>query len=140
MAIQAIKVSLIGGSHLQQVLANLSVSSRSRASDLINDTAIAIQAAAVNYCPSNTGRLRQSITITFKSAGLGAEVGSILSYAAFVELGTGVKGSGSSHPPTPVGYAYGMKLGMPAQPYLFPASESQRERFKARLKEIIRPS
>lgn len=139
MAIQAIKVSLVGGTRLQQILANLSYSSRTRAVDLINDTALAIHAAAVNYCPSNTGRLRQSISITFSARGLAAEIGSKLPYAAFVELGTGVRGADSAHPPLPPTYAHGMKPGMAAQPYLYPASEGERERFKSRLKDIVRP-
>ncbi len=136
---RAVKVALVGASHLQTVLANLGERTRSKARDLINDTALHILADAVAAAPSDTGRLRQSLKITFKGAGgLGAEVGSNLPYSAFVEFGTGVRGSSSTHPPLPPNYSYGMKPGMHAQPYLFPAVEGNRLPFKAKLKEIIK--
>jgi phage gpG-like protein len=79
-------------------------------------TALAIEAEAKINVPVQTGRLRASIQPIFRPDGLGAEVGTNVTYAASVEFG----------------------IGRIARPYLFPAAEKERQNFIANIKEIFK--
>lgn len=54
--------------------------------DIVTETAYKVEAKAKRYCPTDTGRLRGSITTDAK--GLEAEVGTNVEYASYVEYGT----------------------------------------------------
>jgi HK97 gp10 family phage protein len=64
----------------------------------------------------DTGRLRSSIAVDFKDNGLGAEVGTNVKYAPYVEFGTSK---------------------MSAKPFLFPAAEAERQNFLNNLRKIL---
>lgn len=61
-------------------------------------------------------------------------------HAAYVEFGTGQRGSASPSPPKwdgPLSYRYDWD-GMAAQPFLFPASELQKEEYPKRMKDAMK--
>ena len=78
-------------------------------------------------CPVDTGELRESITTEIDESGktIIGRVGPHTHYAAFVEFGTGIAGAGSSG----AGEGpYNMSWpGMPAQPYMRPSVDENRE-------------
>lgn len=76
-----------------------------------------LQKTAQKNTPIDTGNLRQKITLEITDGGKTAEVESTAEYGAYVELGTRF---------------------MKAQPYLKPAFEEQKEKFKADMKELVR--
>mgnify|MGYP002781198879 CR=1 FL=1 len=80
-------------------------------------TALSVESDAKRRCPVKTGRLRASIKTLIASSGLGAIVGTPVEYAADVEFGSSSR---------------------KAKPYLFPAAESARAGFIARLKQIFK--
>lgn len=63
-----------------------------------------------------TGTLRQHIELDIKNGGLTAEVEPTMEYSAYVELGTRF---------------------MEAQPYLKPAFDEQKEKFKQDMKKLV---
>ena len=76
-----------------------------------------LQKTAQKNAPTDTGNLRQKIALEIIDGGKTAEVESTAEYGAYVELGTRF---------------------MKAQPYLKPAFEEQKEKFKADMKELVR--
>jgi HK97 gp10 family phage protein len=90
--------------------------------------------------PVDTGRLRASITHRLEHDANGQPVvfvGTNVKYAPFIEFGTGSRGSTSSALlgiQLPSGYEYGDRLGMPAQPFLYPAFRQN----KAKITEMIK--
>lgn len=79
---------------------------------------------AKRLCPVDTGELRNSISYTVDEAAPAVYIGTNVSYAPYVELGTGVYTSGGS--PTPWVYRdekgeRHMTNGQRAQPFLKPA-------------------
>lgn len=76
-----------------------------------------LQKKAQKNAPIDTGNLRQKIALEITDNGKTAEVESTAEYGAYVELGTRF---------------------MKAQPYLKPAFEEQKEKFKADMKELVR--
>ena len=76
-----------------------------------------LQKTAQKNAPIDTGNLRQKITLEITDGGKTAEVESTAEYGAYVELGTRF---------------------MKAQPYLKPAFEEQKEKFKADMKGLVR--
>lgn len=120
---------------------------------VINRTAILVESGAKQRCPVGVykdaegnsidgrvgGRLRSSIkakTVSYLSNRMTAEVSTPVEYAAFVEFGTGRRGSESGVTP-PSGYDYGGVGGMRARPFLMPAAESQKARYTADLKKAL---
>ncbi|MBD2861601.1 HK97-gp10 family putative phage morphogenesis protein [Paenibacillus oceani] len=77
------------------------------------------------------GRLRNSIEATVEEQGgeLVGKVATNVEYAAYVEFGTGQRGEESPSPPkSPEKLSYRQDwAGMPAQPYLYPAAEQNKE-------------
>lgn len=111
--------------------------------DVVHDSALRIQSGGKERCPVRKtkglgGRLRNSIRVYFFRNGQAAQVGSDVEYSRFVEFGTGLRGSGSSHPPAPPGWVYGSRPGMEAQPFLYPAFEAERPRFIANVIRKVR--
>ncbi len=83
-----------------------------------------VQGTAKRLCPVDTGRLRNSIEVT--PIENGADVGTNVEYAAYVEYGTGKKGDPS------VEHREDWE-GQAPQPYLYPALEAH----KAEIKDIV---
>ena len=100
-----------------------------------------VRADAVANCPVDTGRLKGSITNNVD--GNSAVVGTNVSYAPFVEWGTGSKGSPEVAHTTKEKWIYcsGGKFyttsGMAPQPFLVPALKSNREKIVKLIKESI---
>jgi len=82
-----------------------------------------IQATAQEYCPVDTGRLRDSITVEVEQLDttVRGTVGPHTDYAAFVEFGTGIRGASS--PGAGAGPYSPTWPGMVAQPYMRPAMD-----------------
>lgn len=99
----------------------------------IHQAAMKVQGDAKALAPvGETGRLRNSIKADVKEES-GRVVGIVstnLEYAPYVEFGTGQRGDASPSPPKydgPLSYRQDWK-GMPAQPFLFPAADQNREK------------
>lgn len=75
-----------------------------------------MQAKAQQKAPVDTGYLKRSIGIEFTDRGMSAEVEPKADYGAYVELGTRF---------------------MEAQPYLGPAFNEQKEKFKKDMKKLV---
>lgn len=75
-----------------------------------------MQAKAQQNAPVDTGTLKRSIGIEITDGGMTAEVGPTADYAPYVELGTRL---------------------MEAQPYLGPAFNEQKEKFKKDMKKLV---
>ncbi|MBC6988936.1 HK97-gp10 family putative phage morphogenesis protein [Hymenobacter sp. BT491] len=99
------------------LLARFRTDATQRVRDVVASTALQIESDAKQLAPVDTGRLRASIHADINPDGLGATVGSNVTYSVFIELGTRT---------------------MRAQPFLFPAYEMNRQRFLANLKEAVR--
>lgn len=96
--------------------------------------------APVNKQKGLGGRLRSSITHLehdFGSSNPYVEVGTNVEYAKFQEFGTGQRGS-QSNVPTPADYEYGSSKGIPAQPFLFPAYNSNKKKILNDIAEALR--
>lgn len=138
-------VKIIG---IEKVVANATAYTEEKQAAIkaiVNESALNIQTAARKRSPVDTGRLRSSINLKILDDGYAAEVAAEVFYAAFVEFGT------SPHFPPPnalAGWArrHGMKgkefviargisrKGTPAQPFLFPSFEEERNKFVERLR------
>lgn len=75
-----------------------------------------MQAKAQQKAPVDTGYLKRSIGLEFTDGGMSAEVEPTADYAPYVELGTRF---------------------MEAQPYLGPAFNEQKEKFKKDMKKLV---
>lgn len=87
--------------------------------------ATATTTLAKRLCPVDTGRLRSSIRPRFSLIDLEAEVYTDVSYAPYVEFGTGERGAEFPPPDSPGGYDLDWP-GQYAQPFLWPAWEAIR--------------
>lgn len=76
-----------------------------------------MQAKAQQNAPVDTGTLKRSIGIEITDGGMTAEVEPTADYAPYVELGTRF---------------------MEAQPYLGPAFNEQKEKFKKDMKKLVK--
>ncbi len=106
-------------------------------------SALNIRFGAMQRCPVDTGRLRASISIEYVRDGLGAEIGTEMQYAPYVEFGTkpheikpktkrALFWPGAAHPVASVQHP-----GTKAQPFLFPAWEEERPKLLTRIKERL---
>ena len=89
-----------------------------------------IEDSAKLKCPVDTGALRDSITSSVDDSGktVVGQVGPNMPYAAYVEFGTGIAGAGS--PGAGAGPYSPSWPGMPAQPYMRPALDENRDAVK----------
>jgi HK97 gp10 family phage protein len=91
-------------------------------------TAMNVSRKAKRNAPVDTGRLRSSISVERTGAlSRAVHVGDAANvrYAQFQEFGTGQRGRASAIEP-PAGYEYGTQRGIPAQPFLTPAWQSEK--------------
>lgn len=75
-----------------------------------------LQEKAMRNAPVDTGFLKQHINLDIGDSGMSAEVEPTAEYAPYVELGTRF---------------------MEAQPYLKPAFDEQKEKFKKDMKQLV---
>lgn len=75
-----------------------------------------MQEKAQRNAPVDTGHLKRSIGLEIRDGGMSAEVEPTADYAPYVELGTRF---------------------MEAQPYLKPAFDDQKEKFKRDMKKLV---
>lgn len=90
---------------------------------------------AKKLCPVDTGNLRNSISHLVDQEELAAYVGTDVSYAAYVELGTGIYTQGGGGRPTPWVYQdeegnWHWTRGNPAQPFLAPAVKDHAQTYR----------
>lgn len=83
----------------------------------------------------DTGNLRNSITHTTEDNGHTVVIGSAVTYAPYIELGTGVYAEGGGGRPTPWRYQdskgnWHTTSGMKPRPYLRPAIEEHKTEYK----------
>jgi len=103
-------------------------------------SALQIEQNTKRETPVDTGRLRASYTILFRFDKMGAEVGSNVEYAPYVEFGTGTSVEIPSGLET---YAATFKgkgvrqVNLPARPHLYPAYEKERPKFIKALSELL---
>jgi len=83
----------------------------------------------------DTGNLRNSITHTIEDNGKTVVIGSAVTYAPYIELGTGKYAEGGGGRQTPWRYQdskgnWHTTSGMPARPYLRPAIEEHKQDYR----------
>lgn len=116
-----------------------------RIKDVVNETALNVQSGAKRRCPVDKGRLRSSIAIEpANGPGYAVRVGTKVSYAPYVEFGTGIF---SEHPTiqgrqTPWVYPkrggeFVFTRGQKAQPFLNPAAEEERPKYIAAMRGVL---
>lgn len=109
------EINLIGFHKLQVKLKkNMNLSAVKSA---VKKSGSDMQKKAKKNAPVDTGDLRRSIMLEMRDSGKTAEVEPTVDYGAYVELGTRL---------------------MTAQPYLKPAFDEQKEKFKRDMKELVR--
>ncbi len=89
-----------------------------------------IEDSAKQKCPVDTGALRDSITSSIDDSGktVVGQVGPNVFYAPYIEFGTGIAGAGSPGAgPGPYSSSW---PGQPAQPYMRPALDENKEAIK----------
>lgn len=96
---------------------------------------------AKKLCPVDTGNLRNSITHVVDEQEPAAIIGSNNSYAAYVELGTGVYAEGGGRP-TPWVYRdakgnWHYTHGKKAQPFLKPAVAEHADKYREIIKNAL---
>jgi phage gpG-like protein len=96
---------------------------------------------AKKSCPKDTGNLQNSITHNFEKNVI--MVGTNVTYAPYVELGTGVHASGGGGRQTSWRYQdrkgnWHTTNGMPARPYLRPSIENHISEYKAVLEDVLK--
>lgn len=128
--------------------------------DVINASALQIQADAKRKCPVNINRLRSSIaieTITQTSTEYVLRVGTNVFYAPYVEFGTGIFAVNGDGRKTPwafkktntmkkykfktidiEGQEYFVTRGSKPHPFLFPAYEKERPNYDKELKKVLK--
>jgi len=113
---------------------------RRRIQLIINKWVYKIHGDAVRLAPVNKkiglgGQLRSQIRVEIEI--LAAAVVAGADYSIFQELGTGRRGAASGAPAVD-GYVYGGRAGIPAQAFLFPAFEKNRQGFIDELKAELK--
>ena len=118
-------------SNLDAVL-NGSQEAIERAAEIIGGMA---ESYAKELCPVDTGNLRNSITHTTENNNRTVVISSSVTYAPFIELGTGKYAEGGGGRQTPWSYQdsngnWHTTSGMPPRPYLRPAIENHKDEYK----------
>ena len=90
-----------------------------------------------------TGNLRNSITHTTENNGHTGVIGSAVTYAPYIELGTGKYAEGGGGRPTPWRYQdskgnWHTTSGMKPRPYLRPAIEDHKREYKEVVEEELK--
>lgn len=112
----AFSARVLGMDRLRRRLGELSEGEQAAAKVEVKRGALAVQSGARRRSPVDTGRLRNSITHELAADELSARIGTNVEYAPHVEFGT---------------------RRARAQPYLFPALESEVPRFVSRMRRAL---
>lgn len=108
------KVKVVGIEKLQKKLKkNVNMNDVKR---VVRHNGAEMQTKAQQNAPVDTGTLKRSIGLEITDSGMSAEVQPAAEYAPYVELGTRF---------------------MEAQPYLKPAFDEQKEKFKQDMKKLV---
>ena len=114
-----------------------------QAEQAVRETTLFIESQAKSDAPIGpTGNLASAISSEMSAVGDGfrGEVFDSMDYAAYVNYGTGSRGSSSAVPERPAEITYtGSWLGMTARPFMSQAAADARPRFDAALKKIGTP-
>lgn len=111
---------------------------------LVRQHTIAIQNSAKLRAPADSGRLRNSIAISFENDGVSGVVGTNLEYAPYVEFGTGIYAAGGAGRKTPWVYfnaklgRFVRTIGSPPRPFLLPAFNAQTPIFARDVERMLR--
>lgn len=109
------KVKIVGIEKLQKkLIRNMDTSA---VKTVVQKNGSKMQTKAQQKAPVDTGNLKRSIGLAMRDGGLTAEVEPTAEYAPYVEFGTRF---------------------MNAQPYLKPAFEEQKEKFKKDMDKLVR--
>ena len=109
------KVTIVGMEKLQAKLKkNVRLNDVKR---VVRYNGAQMQTKAQQKAPVDTGTLRRSIELNIKDAGMTAEVGAAVEYGEYVERGTRF---------------------MAAQPYMKPAFEEQKRKFKSDMNKLTK--
>lgn len=109
------EIKIIGMEKLQKKLKNnVSMDDVKR---VVRHNGAEMEEKAQRNAPVDTGTLKRSISLEITNGGMNAQVEPTAEYAPYVEFGTRL---------------------MKAQPYLKPAFEEQREKFKKDMKKLTR--
>ena len=110
--------------------------------DGLAEAAKKIEAAAVEYCPIDTGQL--SLHITYVVSNLTAVIGTNTEYGPYVEFGTGlyaIDGNGRKTPWIYTDEATGEKIwtvGQYPQPFLYPAFAENKDYVKRAIAKSVK--
>lgn len=133
----------IPAKELNQAIENVKAYERAKKQQIqeqVARSALNIEQDTKQSTPVDTGRLRASYTIVFRFDKMGAEVGSNVEYAPYVEFGTGAM---VDVPEGLESYALQFKgkgikqVNLPARPHLYPAYEKERPKFIKALSDLL---
>ena len=144
-------ITILGIDSLKAKLTN--IAEAKAVEEAVNQATLLVHAQAKELAPVDTGALAGSIRPSVKRSGneIVGKVFTNLSYAVYVEMGTGSKGSGTYDNPnvTPMyrdtpwvytpdgGETFYRTEGQVAQPYMYPALKMNEKRIKAMIQEAI---
>lgn len=133
----------IPAKELNQAIENVKayeIAKKQQIREQVARSALNIERDTKQSTPVDTGRLRASYTIVFRFDKMGAEVGSNVEYAPYVEFGTGAM---VDVPEGLESYALQFKgkgikqVNLPARPHLYPAYEKERPKFIKALSDLL---
>lgn len=118
------------------------LSSEATYAKALGQAALIVEVDAVRRVPVDTGLLRQSLHTQVDKSKLIATVGTPLSYAPYVEFGTGIHSSTGMGRSTPWSYqdekgVWHTTLGQRPQPYLGPALIQNRDKIQKQFEKAI---
>ena len=138
----SVKINVTGINEVMYKLDKLDIAMRSKVEKALLMGASTVLRDAKLKAPYDTTRLRTSLTLktedfgTFNptvyvgtNASRRSKKGKHVQYGKFQEFGTGRRGR-ASKVKTPAEYEYGSLAGNPAQPFLFPALNENKELIK----------
>ena len=139
----------VGEKGKKEVLANLQHMTMALASDIkeaVVSSSETVSHDAKGFCPVSDGRLRSSIRAAYYRNHLASEVGTDVEYAPYVEFGSRphwapiapLRRWAEKHGISPFAVQLSIaRKGTPAQPFLFPAFEVEREYFIEKVKAAL---
>ena len=146
----AVTVSIIGADAVKRAIAKLAQLAPEKLKQQVAESTIAIHGDARRNCTTDVGFLRNSITFTVtENSGMTGEVRVGSHYGPYVEFGTRphfppiepLEEWARRHGMPPgTGFLIARKIaryGTPAQPFLFPAAEAERNNFTRGIRDAL---
>jgi len=130
---------------VKRALRRLTDEGRAGVKAVVKKSSMTILREAKKKAPVDLGTLRASLTAKGTDGWLGAEVGTNLEYAPYVEYGTGIYAAGGDGRKTPWMYkvesgkyaGWHRTRGMKPHPYLFPAFEMERPQYNENMRKAL---